>query len=171
MILKTSTQLLYSIFIYQTVATCFNPEPARRICYDSLGGTPQNLTQKELNYAAKYLRSYGRQDGNPHLFTMKVKDADNCGEWQVFTSGNAIVLAKLVGEQDASVAFNDIATTIDGGENAMDADKAKVLWGCNTAGGQMAVQVNATDPLYQSAEYVNGGFVNTGIILKVVHKP
>jgi hypothetical protein len=170
MILKTSLSLGCLTLAFQAGALCTNPETPDRICYNEQGGTPQNLTLKEINFMAKFLRSYGRQDGNPAFYTMKVADADNCGEWQVTTGGNALVLAKLVGNQDTSVTFNDIANTIDGGEIATDADKAKAIVGCGTGGGQMSVAINATDPLYQSPDYVNGGFINTGILLKVVHK-
>jgi hypothetical protein len=48
---------------------------------------------------------------------------------------------------------------------------ANSILGCDTAGGQMGVVVNATDPLYQSPDFVSGGFVNTGIIMKVVRAP
>jgi hypothetical protein len=166
---STQILLLAATFISQAATTCMAPEPDYRICYNQNGATPQNLTMKDVAYSSKYLRYYGQQEGNSPFFTMKVKDADNCAEWQAFTKGSTMVLAKLVGEQDASVTFNDIANTIDGGTQATDADKAKVLWGCDTNGGQMAVVVNATDPLYKSPDYVNGKFVNTGIIIKLVH--
>ena len=150
-------------------ATCFNPEPADRICYNSNGATPQNVTLAEVQYTARYLRYYSSQKGNPAFYTMRVKDADNCAEWQVTTKGSTLVLAKLVGDQDAEVTFNDIANTIDGGTNATPDQQQQALYGCGTAGGQMGVQVNASDPNYSSPGFVNGGFTNQGIIIKIVH--
>jgi hypothetical protein len=51
----------------------------------------------------------------------------NCAEWQIATEGSTLIIGKLVGDQDASVTYDDVATTIDGGEFATDADKAKAL--------------------------------------------
>lgn len=102
---------------------------------------------------------------------MKVADANSCAEWQVYTFGSTLVLAKLVGNKDVSVAFDDIANTINGGNGATDAQNAAALFGCDTAGGQMGAVVNATSPQYQSPVLVNGGFTKTGIVLKVVEAP
>lgn len=171
MLFQRSTLFLLSLAALRAGAYCPEPEPDRRICYDSPGGTPQDIKIKDLQYAARYLRLYGRKADNPHFYTMKVKDADNCAEWQVHTAGTVMVLAKLVGDQDASIAFNDIANTLDGGPNASEEEKAASLLGCNTAGGQMAARVNSTEILYQSSEFTKGNFVNSGMIIKVVRKP
>ncbi|KAI0418378.1 hypothetical protein F5X98DRAFT_386264 [Xylaria grammica] len=102
---------------------------------------------------------------------MPLPDADNCAEWQVTTKGGTWALAKLVGDDAAAVTFNDIANTIDGGVSATPAQVAQSLTNCGTAGGQMGVIVNATDPLYSSAEFVDGGYTNQGIVIKLVHAP
>ncbi|KAK7943021.1 uncharacterized protein PG986_012134 [Apiospora aurea] len=152
--------------------TCFFPEPAERICYDEAdGGTPQNLNLKEVDFIARYLRSYqdrAVKQGQSPFFKMPVADADNCGEWQVTTKGGTWALAKLVGDDSAAVTFRDIANTIDG---AAEGNADEALLACGTAGGQMGVTVNATDPLYESAEFVDGGFTNQGIVIKLVHSP
>ncbi|KAL2198357.1 hypothetical protein P885DRAFT_67552 [Corynascus similis CBS 632.67] len=156
----------------QTAAICFAPEPTDRICYDEPGATPQNLTLQEITYVAGYLRYYGSQKGNPQFYTMNLPDADNCAEWQVTTKGSTWVMAKLVGDQAASVTFDDIANTIDGGgSGATDEDKAAALLGCNTAGGQMGVVVNAEDPRYQESQFTDGTYTNQGIIIKLVRNP
>ncbi|POR32697.1 Beta-1,3-glucanosyltransferase [Tolypocladium paradoxum] len=171
-----ASQVLYGTFaLFGTASsTCMFPEPAKQICYDEPGGTPQNLNLKEVDYIARYLRNYQAQavrQGLSPFWKMKVSDADNCAEWQVTTKGGTWALAKLVGDMDVAVAFTDIANTIDPGGNAPIADKAKALLKCGTAGGQMGVIVNDTDPLYESAEFVNGGFTTEGIVIKLVHSP
>jgi len=91
----------------------------------------------------------------------------------VTAKGSTWVMAKLVGDDSAAVTFNDIANTIDGGggANASQEAKAKSLFKCGAAGGQMGVIVNATDPLYKSAEFVDGGYTSQGIIVKLVRNP
>lgn len=157
-----------------SAAICLNPEPSRRICYNENGATPQNLNMKEVDFIARYLRSYQAQaikEGRSPFWKMSEADADNCAEWQVSTKGKTWAMAKLVGDDSAAVTFNDIANTIDPGANAPVKDKDAALVKCDTAGGQMGVIVNATDPLYQSKEFVDGGFTNQGIVIKLVHSP
>jgi len=66
------------------------------------------------------------------------------------------------------------ARTVDGSDQNSkgtaddDDDISNSLVGCGTDGGQMAVLVNASDPLYQSEVFVQSGLVNTGILIKVV---
>jgi hypothetical protein len=156
----------------QTSAFCFAPEPTYEICYTTANGaTPQNVTLQEIAYVAGYLRYYGKQKGNPQFYTMNLPDADNCAEWQVTTKGSTLVLAKLIGDDAASVTFDDIANTIDGGASATAAQKAAALYGCGTAGGQVGVAINATDPRYQEEQFTNGTYTNQGIIIKIVRNP
>ncbi|KZZ92600.1 hypothetical protein AAL_06226 [Moelleriella libera RCEF 2490] len=163
---------LGAIFLASKVsAVCFAPEPADRICYNKAGATPQNISLKELTYVAGYLRFYGSQAGNPRFYTMPLPTADNCAEWQVTTKGSTWVMAKLVGDDAASVLFDDIANTIDGGPKATPEQKAAALYGCATDGGQVAVKVNTSDPRYQQEQFVNGTFTNQGIVIKLVRNP
>jgi hypothetical protein len=153
---------------------CLFPEPTRQICYSSPGATPQNLNPKEVDFIARYLRSYQAQmmkEGGSPFWRMPVQDADGCAEWQVTAKGGTWVQAKLVGDDNAAVTFSDIANTIDGGVNATTEVKAKSLANCGTAGGQMGVIINATDPLYKTDEFVKGGFTTKGIIIKLIHNP
>ena len=168
-----STHLLVSALALatQVTAICFAPEPAKKICYSEPGATPQNITLQEITFVAGYLRFYGSQPGNPQFYTMPLPDADNCAEWQVTTKGSTWVMAKLVGDEAASVTFDDLANTIDGGAKATTDQKAAALYGCGTAGGQIGVVVNATDPRYQQAQFTDGTFTNKGIVVKLVRNP
>ncbi len=155
--------------IGQVSGECFAPEPARQICYSAPGATPQNLTVQEIEFTAKYLRNYQATKGNPRFYWFNGTEADNCAEWIVTTKGATMVLAKLVGRSWAAASFIDIAATIDGGEKATeDLKKASLLGGCGTAGGQMGVRFNLTDPLYNSTEFVESGLKSEGIIVKIV---
>ncbi|KAJ2966838.1 hypothetical protein NQ176_g9955 [Zarea fungicola] len=157
-----------------STAICVNPEPSRRICYNEEGGTPQDVNLKEADFIARYLRSYQAQaikEGRSPFWKMNEADADNCAEWQVSAKGKTWALAKLVGDDSAAVTFNDIANTIDPGVNAPDSAKDKAIVKCGTAGGQMGVIVNTADPLYQSKEFIDGGYTNQGIVIKLVHSP
>lgn len=153
---------------------CLFPEPSTQICYAAPDATPQNLNPLEVDFVARYLRSYQAQnvkDGLSPFWKMPLPDADNCGEWQVTVKGGTWVLAKLVGSNAAAVTFNDIANTIDGGTGASAEQQEASLFNCGTDGGQQGVIVNGTDPLYESDEFVNGKFTNDGIIIKLVHAP
>lgn len=62
-------------------------------------------------------------------------------------------MAKLVGNNTASVTFDDIANTIDGGANSTLEQKAAALHSCDTNGGQVGVEVNTMDPRYQQRQF------------------
>lgn len=166
-------QLILAVLalVSQTVTVCFAPEPASRICYSDAGATPQNISLQEIGYVADYLRFYGSQELNPEFYNMSLPEADNCTEWQVTAKGSTWVMAKLVGDKAASVTFDDLADTIDGGAGANDTVKAAALHGCDTAGGQMGVVVDAGDSRYQQPRFTNGTFTNQGIIVKLVRNP
>lgn len=156
-------------FTTQATATCFAPEPTYEICYNvTNGATPQNLMLADLSYTAGYLRYYGGKKGDPQFYTMELPAADNCAEWQVTVKGSTLIVAKLIGNSAASVLFDDIAATIDGGPKATPAQVAAALLGCGSDGGQIGVAVNTTDPRYQLPQFTNGTYVNTGIIIKAV---
>ncbi|KAM3517860.1 hypothetical protein MY4038_010234 [Beauveria bassiana] len=127
-------------------AICLSPEPAKRICYDENGATPQNLNMKVVAFIARYLR-------------------------RLMPTTKTWALAKLVGDDSAAVTFEDIANTIDAAVKAGDTDQSEAISGCGTAGGQMGVIVNTNDPLYQSKEFVDGGYTYEGIVIKSVHAP
>jgi hypothetical protein len=171
MLFSLNTVITALALASQASAVCFAPEPVKRICYSEAGARPQNITLAEITYVAGYLRFYGKQPGNPQFYTMRHPEADNCAEWQVTTKGSTWVMAKLVGDKQASVTFDDIANTIDGGATATDAQKKAALYGCNTAGGQVGVKINSTDTRYQQQQFKNGTFTNQGIIIKLVRNP
>ncbi|KAK0763341.1 hypothetical protein N5P37_004328 [Trichoderma harzianum] len=128
-------------------------ERANRIYYNETRATPQNILLKEIAYVAGYMRFYGSQPGNPQFYTMPWPDADNCVKWQVTTKGSTWVMAILVGNDTASVTFDDIANTVDGGAKSTLEQKAAALHSCDTNGGQVGVKVNTMDPRYQQRQF------------------
>ncbi|KJZ69842.1 hypothetical protein HIM_10770 [Hirsutella minnesotensis 3608] len=149
-----------------TYSTCFSPEPANQICYNTDGATAQNIDLKDVKWIAGYLRHYENQQkkqGKSPFHEMPVDKADNCAEWTVAERGNVMVLAKLVGERDAAVTFSDIASTIHSNE--------KSLVNCGTAGGQMGVIVDKNSDLYKMKEFTERGFTTEGIVIKIVREP
>ncbi|KAH8649609.1 hypothetical protein BGZ60DRAFT_520605 [Tricladium varicosporioides] len=173
MMWKTATLLTVLSLSGQISAFCWDQQPERRICYDVPGATPQNVSIATVKAIANYVRSFGVGPNRQEFYTMEVKKADNCAEWKVVTPDNSStwLLVKLTGDNDTAVTFNDLASTIDGGENASAAQTAAALLGCGTAGGQMPVAVNASDPAYKSATFVNGKYTNVGILAKIVRIP
>ncbi|KAL7800723.1 hypothetical protein V8C43DRAFT_302739 [Trichoderma afarasin] len=79
--------------------------------------------------------------------------ATGTGTWLVTTKGGTWVMAKLVGNDTASVTFDDIANTIDGGANSTLEQKAAALHSCDTNGGQVGVEVNTMDHRYQQRQF------------------
>lgn len=151
-------------------ASCSLPEGDNRICYGSSEeAEPQNVSVAEIQFIARYLRSYQAQRGNPKFYFMNGTGADDCAEWPVTSRGTTAVFAKLVGDAWAAVTFLDIARTLDGGEKGTAEDKSVSLVGCDTDGGQMGVMVNTSDPLYWNDVFLESGLVNKGILIKVVH--
>lgn len=90
-------------------------------------------------------------------------DADNCVKRQATTKGSTWVMAKLVGNDTASVTFDDISNTIDGGAKSTFEQKAAALHSCDTNGGQVGVEVNTMDPRYQQRQFKDGTYTNQGI--------
>ncbi|KAK4040086.1 hypothetical protein C8A01DRAFT_46491 [Parachaetomium inaequale] len=134
-------------------------ETAALFCYTEAKGTPQNINVADVVFAAKYLRSYGRQIKPGRFFTMNANDTKGCGEWSVYTRRSALVTIKHIDDTvDSSVLFEDIATAIDGGEKATPEEQLKTLLGCGTDGGAFGVQANLSNPAY----------TDYGLLVKVV---
>ncbi|KAI1771427.1 hypothetical protein F4818DRAFT_204031 [Hypoxylon cercidicola] len=145
---------------------CFS-ETTELHCYSEPDDIPQDVTEADVKFVAAYLRSYGRQTRAGRLFTMKAADAPDCGEWSLYSRGTVAAYAKhLDNEVDSSVLFEDIATTIDGGETTA-AHKASIV-DCLTEGGSLGVLVNATHPAYSAATYTSAGYTPNGILIKIV---
>ncbi len=148
-----------------TEADCNDTD--RHICYGDPDGTSQNLDVDDIAYAGLYLR---QQDG---LLTRSA--SADCGDWTMYQIGTVMVLSKHLNPRiNSSVAYADVAYTIDGGgdgSNISDADKKKTLLGCGTHGGQTAVIVNSSNPLYATDDYKNGHNSPKGIIIKLVRAP
>ena len=147
-------------------------ETTDRFCYTEANGTPQNVNVSDVIFIAKYLRSYGRQSKPGRFFTMRSNDTKDCGEWTAYSHGSALVAVKHITDTiDSSVLYEDLATTIDGGEKATPEEQKKALLGCGTDGGAVGVQVNSTNPAYKAASYISAGYKTSGLLLKVVTNP
>lgn len=149
---------------------CYESETTTLLCYnEETGGIPQEVTVEDVNFVASYLRAYGRQTRAGRLLTMGPAEVGTCDEWTLYQRGTVLATAKHLDDTaNSAVLFEDIATTIDGGERATDADKAKAIVGCLTDGGSLGVLVNSTHPAYKSATYVSNGYTPEGILIKIV---
>uniref|UniRef100_L2GCD3 Secreted protein n=1 Tax=Colletotrichum fructicola (strain Nara gc5) TaxID=1213859 RepID=L2GCD3_COLFN len=144
------------------VRVCYATETPSQLCYTA----PDNIPQ-DVQFIASYLRSYGAQIRTGRLFNMAA-DAPDCGEWLVYAHGTAQAFAKHINNTvNSSVLFADIATTIDGGVGASEAQIATSLLGCGTDGGSLGVLVNTANPTYSGSTYP-AGYVTDGIIIKIV---
>lgn len=100
---------------------------------------------------------------------MTAEDAPDCAEWTVYARKSALALAKHIdSSKNSSVLFEDIASTIDGGEKATDEDKKKAIIGCLASGGSLGVQANLDNKAYSSEKYKAAIYSPEGIMIKVV---
>jgi len=141
-------------------------------CYspNAKGDDIDKIDLDEVAYNANIWRGWSEE--GPAFYTMPARKnrSEPCQEWMVPEQiGSTLVLAKHMDMGiNSSVSFADIATTIDGGADATEVQKLnKSLLGC-PYGGQFAVQVNASDPVYGSEEYKATGGVPRFILIKVV---
>lgn len=157
--------------IFQPRATC--SEGVERVCYGVKGGTSQTLDLDDIAYAAAYLRFIGQQ--NEGLDAMWTMPADTtCAEWAlpIEGAGTVLALAKHVNPiVKTSILYEELADTIDGGDDPTDADIAASLSGCGVNGGQMGVVSNKSNPAYLTAEYKASKARPDGIIIKLVKAP
>ncbi|KAF4838891.1 hypothetical protein CGCTS75_v000527 [Colletotrichum tropicale] len=150
------------------VRVCYATETPSQLCYTAPDNIPQDVLVEDVQFIASYLRSYGAQIRTGRLFNMAAADAPDCGEWLVYAHGTAQAFAKHINNTvNSSVLFADIATTIDGGVGASDAQIAASLLGCGTDGGSLGVLVNTANPTYSGSTY-SAGYVTDGIIIKIV---
>ncbi|OAQ77783.1 hypothetical protein VFPBJ_08255 [Purpureocillium lilacinum] len=148
-------------------------EGADKVCYGVSGGEPQQLDPEDIQYVADYLRYIGEQNTGAAKFWNMPKAVD-CAEWSlpVPNAGTVLALAKHINARvSSSILYADLATTIDGGEGATDAQKKAALLGCGANGGQLGVKANTTNPLYSTDEYKKSGAKPEGIIIKLVKAP
>lgn len=144
------------------------------ICYGvNNGGTPQALDPDDVAYVASYLRFVGSQNsGKDARWTMPAEDAESCSEWglPVPGSGTVLALAKHVDPTvTTSILYEDLANTIDGGEDGADAATALVECGAN--GGQKGAVYDAANDEYNTDEYKASGATPEGIVIKLVKNP
>ncbi|OTA97429.1 hypothetical protein M434DRAFT_7907 [Hypoxylon sp. CO27-5] len=149
-------------------------ETAALVCYGVDGqGTSQDLDLDDISYVAGYLRYLADTAGGSPLWTMPPEF--DCSEWSlpVFGAGTVLALAKHINPRtNSSVTYYDIARTIDGGADATPDQVAGSLLGkCGTNGGEVAVNVDTTDPAYSTPEYIASGAKPRDIIVKLVRDP
>lgn len=155
---------------YEISGICYNGEGVKLNGYNKAhGGDPQNITVADIQGVAAYLRSYGQETSPGRLFTMTTANAADCAEWTLATNGTALALAKHLNSTiDSSVLFEDIANTIDGGENATLTNNSGIV-SCLKDGGSLGVIVNQTADAYNTLDYLASGAYMEGILIKIVH--
>lgn len=148
--------------------SCF--EGTNLVCYGLPGGTSQNISVDDLQFAADTIRFNGQSSDPPGFYTMPANPSlSGCDEWTVLDSGTVRVLAKHTSNiVNSSVLLEDMATTIDGGPDATDTDKQKAIIHCAEHGGQLVVKVNTSNPAYSSADYKSSGNKPSEMLVKVV---
>lgn len=150
-----------------SLADCSDTD--KRICYGDPSGTSQNIDVDDLTYIASVLRQQGGLLSRPA--------GNDCGDWTVTQSGTVLVLSKHLNPRvNSSVAYDDIAYTLDGGSdggvnNVTDAVLKQTMLGCGTHGGQVGVVVRSDNPLYLTDDYKASKATPQGVILKVVKAP
>ncbi|KAI1412127.1 hypothetical protein F5Y13DRAFT_190484 [Hypoxylon sp. FL1857] len=150
-------------------AQCNDGEGPELLCYSEDGSVPQNVAVADVQYISQYLRAYGGQTKAGRQLTMTVADAPGCAEWTLYAHGTALALAKHIDSTvNSSVLFSDIANTIDGGASATPEQQAAAIIGCSTAGGSLGVVYNASNPQYNTADYLANGYTPSGILVKIV---
>lgn len=110
-LLLTTPLFKFSLVVSAASMSCSFPEGNSRICYNTASSSEaesQNVSVSEIEFIAKYLRSYQAQRGKPKFYFMNGTGADDCAEWPVTSRGRTAVFAKLLGDQYAAVAFLDI---------------------------------------------------------------
>ncbi|KAH6990271.1 hypothetical protein EDB80DRAFT_729832 [Ilyonectria destructans] len=160
-------KLLIALAAAGTVAAeCYDEKPALH-CYNGPDDTHQDLTVEDITYIGDALRAYGREIEGGRYYTMTAQHAPNCAEWALFTQGSVVALAKHIGsDKDSSVLFEDIANTIDGGQERDQVGPALIQ--CLAAGGRAGVIFNSSDAGYNTKEYLDKGYTPQGILIKLV---
>lgn len=101
--------------------------------------------------------------------------SSDCEEWQLpLAFGETVMtLAKHINPRyNSSVLFSDIADTIDGGEDATDAQRAASLLGrCGAQGGMAGVKFDAKNPAYNTDAYIKSRATPNHVLIKIVHSP
>jgi len=154
---------------------CSSGETPALFCYtEANGATPQNVDVADIKYVASDLRTYGRNQTRgqgPRLFHMPYTStpALPCNEVTIYQHGSVKAIAKHINDTIwSTVTYEDIATTLDGGPDATDAERSRAIVGCLSNGGSLGVLVNATNGAYSSPVYKAIGGKPEGILIKIV---
>ncbi|KAL8289535.1 hypothetical protein RB597_001242 [Gaeumannomyces tritici] len=144
-------------------------EGADKICYGIDGG------QSQVQYAALYLRYPGQTSGKKPRALHHARPRSWRGRLpgmghRALPKGTSILL--LAKHTDpaitSSVTYEDMADSIDRGEEATDSKREAALLGCGANGGQRGVVVKSSNPAYQTPEYKGTGVKPEGIVIKLI---
>lgn len=145
-------------------AYCDATEGPELFCYTDGDSVPQDVDPADVKYVAQYLRSYGEQTQAGRQYVMLAADTPDCEEYTLYQRGTVLALGKhLDPTVDSSVLFTDIANTIDGGEDSIEA-----IIDCAEAGGSFGVVYDASNPQYNTETYLSKGYTPDGILVKIV---
>ncbi|KXJ87459.1 hypothetical protein Micbo1qcDRAFT_178956 [Microdochium bolleyi] len=148
-------------------------EGKTKICYGVNGGTSQVLDVDKLQYLASYLRFVGQRNSGINAF-FQMPTITTCQEWAIPLPERTttLVLAKHVSPfVKFPVLYEDIANTIDGGEEVTDAQHAATLLNCAANGGPMSIAVNSQKYAHASADLKNSKSKVDGIVIELVKVP
>ncbi|KAL8404763.1 hypothetical protein RB594_009584 [Gaeumannomyces avenae] len=71
----------------------------------------------------------------------------------------------------SSVTYEDMADSVDGGEDATDSKHEAAVLGCGANEGQRRVVAKSSNPAYQTPEYKDTGANSEGIVIKLIGAP
>ncbi|KAK0624160.1 hypothetical protein B0T14DRAFT_536748 [Immersiella caudata] len=143
-------------------------EGTQLICYGKPNGESQKIDPEDLAYVASVVRRHVRRNPtDPPYYHMPPNPNFECEEWSLGAEGTVSVAVKHTSPRlDTAVLLEDVANTIDGGENATPEQISKSLLGCGENGGQVGVLVNTSNPLYSSEAYKAKKTTTSGLIVK-----
>ncbi|KAK0750811.1 hypothetical protein B0T18DRAFT_455888 [Schizothecium vesticola] len=146
-------------------------EGIRHICHGAPDGTPQNVNPDDIAYLAASMRNDAHQNVNGNsFFTMPPNIKFQCEEWAIAHEGTVLVLVKHTSARlNSTVLSEDIANTLDRGENATDEQVKKSILGCGKSGGQVGVLYDKDNKAYNTDEFKNSKATPSGLVIKVVH--
>lgn len=148
---------------------CNGGDTAIKYCYGSPNGGPQNLDPQDVSNAAISIRSYGRSTTPLRMLTIPGAGENNCTWVELYTNGTVKVVAKhYLFNVTASVLYEDIANTIDGGETPTSESLDASVLECGWKGGQSGVVVNTTRAEYHTPEFIASGAITDGIGIHVI---
>ncbi|KAK4456792.1 hypothetical protein QBC42DRAFT_280557 [Cladorrhinum samala] len=146
-------------------------EGVQKICYGAPSGTAQNIDPADVEFLAANIRYEARRDpSNLAFFNMPPSANFQCEEWTIASEGTVVVLAKHTSARlNTTVLAEDIANTLDGGENSTAEQVRNSILGCGENGGQVGLIYDKDNKAYNSETYKGWKATPSGLVIKVVH--